>query len=99
MILLTGSLIALFRLLSKQSEQIRDESAFKNEKRTLMVILVFFDLTYFGRLYFDLWWSSNKGKFIMLAAVLAILCRIVLDLLPVCLILYFHTRNFKQAKS
>ena len=96
--LLTASLIAVFYYLSVQEKIANDIHAFKREKCTLIALLLIFDCSYVIRALFNQLWSraeeiSDRGlyRFVIVPS----FC----DLIPVCCVLFFHTRNFKVIRA
>ena len=91
---LTVSITLLLYLLNKQENFIDDKLAFKREKRTLIVILVLFDLTYVLLAIFDLCNNEWLGGSDSLGQMIRLLFSgLLFDFIPICLILFLHSRN------
>ena len=90
---LTVSITLLLYLLNKQENFIDDKLAFKREKRTLIVILVLFDLTYVLLAIFDFGHNWLSGSDSLGQMIFLLFSGLFFDFIPICLILFLHSRN------
>ena len=76
----------------------KGKQAFMSEKRTLLTILIIFDLTYIVR---AIWDNVFNGQIeaAMARTITTILCGAVFDLMPTALILLLHSKNLSQPQS
>ena len=100
-VLLTSSIIVILYFLSKQELETEDMAVFKREKCTLLTILIIFDISFVLRFVTDIFTShaSRNFEYDMLPTINAIVTPQVCDLIPICCILYIHSRNFKAIKD
>ena len=69
------------------------KETFRKERRTLLTILVIFDLSYVLRALYDLLFAQYASMPFFLA-VSALIIPELFDMIPICLILIYHTKNF-----
>ena len=96
--LLTSSIMILFYLLGKQQETLENNSSlFRRERAIIALILIIFDLSFILRAIFDSFLVTKAvDKFFL--SVINIFSALIFDILPICLILFFHTQNFQTIK-
>ena len=71
---------------------------FRRERNAILTILVIFDLTYAFRAIYDIIYAKfNDFNFSMALSVVVV--PFFFDLVPICLVLLIHSRNFKTIRS
>ena len=63
---------------------------------TLFFILIVFDLSIITRAFYDYLFANKDLDYSFVTALFGILSSLVFDIIPVTLILLFHTLNFKE---
>ena len=93
--MLTASISFLVYLIHKQSKLEEQKHEFKQETCRLFLILFTFDLTYLARLVFDKLIIKYFQTENLALTLVRIWIGLVFDILPVALILYIHSQNFR----
>ena len=95
LVLLSTSIIVLYRHASRQEQFAQDVEVFRREKCQLLTTIAIFDVSFLLRTLYGIWFSIFAYGMHTGELIIAILVPACIDIIPICCILYFHTRNFK----